>query len=240
MDKKTGYILYLDLLGYKNIIRSKDDVQEAELSKFVEEFISVEKLKTEVKKCHEHFEEDKLVIRCFSDNFIIFYESPSIDKDSLIVSLLLGCILLGGAVEQGYMLRGSIVFGDIYYSDSVVFGESIVKAYELESNHIEPNIVLSQDLKKEYEKQQLYDLDIISPFSASFNYSLEEARLYYEGIKKMIKRLNSQSIVDERTIAKYSWMIKEFNRYFENYAKIELTNKPYHFDVDYCDISDDV
>ena len=60
MDKKTGYILYLDLLGYKNIIRSKDDVQEAELSKFVEEFISVEKLKTEVKKCHKHFEEDKL------------------------------------------------------------------------------------------------------------------------------------------------------------------------------------
>ena len=80
------------------------------------------------------------------------------------------------------MLRGSIVFGDIYYSDSVVFGESIVKAYELESNHIEPNIALSQDLKKEYEKQKLYDLDIISPFSTRFNDSLEEARLYYEGI----------------------------------------------------------
>lgn len=138
------------------------------------------------------------------------------------------------------MFRGSLVFGDIIYNDNIVFGNSIVRAYELENNHIEPSIVLSSELKKEYEKNELYKNEIISPFSFCHNNDCEEAKVFFDGIKKMVSRLNTQSIVDDKTIAKYNWLVKEFNRYFNGYASISFNSGAYHYDVDYLDASRDI
>ena len=135
------------------------------------------------------------------------------------------------------MLRGSIVFGELEFNDHAVFGKSIIEAYELENNHIDPSVVLSSELQQIYTNEEYYKEDLLSPFSMYFRDDYDFAKTFVNGIEKLVKRLNYQSIVDERTLEKYRWLIKEFNRYYGGRCELVFIEGPSHFDLEYSDTS---
>ena len=240
MNSEKGYIIYLDLLGYQNIVKRNDSAEIEKLKTFIENFFNSDFLRSKASLLYNNFDDDKFLFRCYSDNFLLFYKSIDMNSDDFLVSILLSSFIIGSGIKEGYMMRGSIVYGEISYNNNTVFGNSIIEAYKLESGHIEPNIVLSTELKIKYEEEELYKERVLSPFSISDAENYSEAREYFDGIKKLVDRLNTQNIVEERTLAKYTWLVDEFNRYFKHYARIEFDSGFYHYDVQYEDYYDSI
>ncbi len=237
MEKKIGYIIYLDLLGYKNIIKGNNPSDIEELSAFVDSF-SPAFIRLKARLVYgASYDPNKLFYKSYSDNFLIFYEADKTENGSLAIAVLLASYLLGLAIQKGFMLRGSIVFGELEFNEHAVFGKAIVEAYELENNHVDPSVVLSKELQAIYTNEGYYQDNLLSPFSTCDRGDYESAKTFVAGIKKLIKRLNCQSIVDERTLEKYRWLTKEFNRYYDGYCHIELTEEPSHYSLKYEDTS---
>ena len=232
METKNGFIIYLDLLGYKNLLHSNNKEHVQQLESFIEGF-NKDYVKSLVAEHYDRiFDEKRLLFRCYSDNFLIFYESQNLNKGLLGLCIFLTSDFLGSAICKGFMFRASIVYGELSYNDEVIFGSSIVEAYELESGHLEPSIVLSKELKEVYERDKMYEDEIMSPFAQYYPSDRKSANDYYQGIEILIDRLNRQSFVDERTIAKYRWLINEYNRYFDGYYKIIFTEEPGHYRIE--------
>lgn len=213
MKKKRGYLIYLDVLGYKNIIKDKNEEDIEKLRHYIALF-NKEFISEKASKFYEDYDDKKLIFNCYSDNFLIFYESNEIELTSFAISLLFASHLCIEAIINGFLLRGSIVHGELEYNDNIVFGKSLIESYELEEAHVEPNIVLSKELKLFYQNNQMYKGDLLSPFSMVDINDKVTINKIYNGIKMLITRLNSQPIIDERIIHKYKWLIDEFNRIF--------------------------
>lgn len=101
----------------------------------------------------------------------------------------------------------------------------------MKSSHNQPCIVLDNYLKQKYEEYGLYKEELLSPFSTFQNSDTQSALIFANGIKLMVNRLNSQSIVDDRTLEKHRWLINEFKRYFKNYCQITFIESPSHFEI---------
>ena len=242
MKDKKGFIIYLDLLGYRNIIQGNNQDEIDSLKKFIVDFTDTKAIEGTVGIFKGQFDPKKFLFRCYSDNFLLFYESESEipNSDDLLTTCLLASYFLGVAIQRGYMLRGSIVFGTLTFNDSVVFGKDIVEAYQLEEGHIEPSLVLSPLLKGLYERDTLFNHEVLSPFACSVNDNYSHAEAYYKGMEILVRRLNLQSIVDERTVAKYRWLVEEYNRFFAGCATVKFSEGRYHFDLTYSDTSQDI
>ena len=237
MDDKNGFLIYFDLLGYKNIIAQKDEKTINSLKDFIDRQFKVNNVRNIVGLIKgDNFDINNLIFRCYSDNFLIFYKSEC-DVESLISTVCLASFFSNCSIRNGFMIRGSIVYGTLSYNDNLVFGKSIIEAYELESAHNEPNFVLSKELKKMYEDNKLYENDALSPFLLYDKQDYSIGKECFDGIKKMVERLNLQSFVDERTISKYRWLIGEYNRYYNNYCKLIFEEQPGHYELFYDDTS---
>ena len=240
MKKELGYIIYLDLLGYKNILSGnlEDDVEQ--LRDFIDSFNKSFISKRARLMYGTEYDPDRLFFKCYSDNFLIFYRSEKNDALPLSISILLASHLAGLAIMKGFMLRGSIVFGELDYSKDAVFGKKIIEAYTLESSNVFPSINLSPNLQKLYSDGRLYQGELLSPFSTYHRNDYSAGKVFYSGIEKLVKRLNYQSVVEERTLTKYRWLINEYNRYFEGACHLTFVEEPSHFDLFYEDTSSDI
>ena len=58
----------------------------------------------------------------------MFYESNENEELGLNLAIHIGSFIMGKALMNGYMLRGSIVFGELSFNRDIVFGKSIVDA----------------------------------------------------------------------------------------------------------------
>lgn len=130
----TYYILYFDVLGYRNKIFSDE---RGFLSAIKELF----KRSTE-KNWHA-------VIRTFSDNVMVSVEDGSdgalrflCHYASRIQELILR--------EHGLLLRGAITKGNLYFDNQFVYGTGLVQAVELEENvAVYPRIIIDRKLGNE-------------------------------------------------------------------------------------------
>lgn len=240
MKEKEGYLIYLDLLGYKNIIKGNKPKDIEDLRAFISSF-SLRFISGKARLVYGNsYDSKKLLYKCYSDNFLIFYEADKTEDNSLVIAAFLASHLLGVAIQSGFLLRGSIVFGKLEFNERVVFGKSIVEAYELESNHVDPSVVLSNELQAMYTDKGYFEGNLLSPFSTYACDDYESAKAFVAGIERLIERLNYQSIVDERTLEKYRWLIKEFNRYYDGYCHLDFVEGPSHYSLSYEDSSENI
>lgn len=96
----------------------------------------------------------KRTIFSFSDCAYIIYdykdgieENRKNDTTLSWVALYNTVYMLQELIKDGYVFRGGITFGDVYYdkNENIVFGPAIVEAYELESKYAKNPRVLIQD-----------------------------------------------------------------------------------------------
>ena len=156
MGVKPHVIMFLDILGYKNMITSVTDENDylgsvhtlmSLLSKYIETYNQGVDEKTKHRLNLSRF---KSMI--FSDNILFFapYDSE-IDMLNLANNLIYGLSqFLFQYTKSNIFFRGAITAGQLFYDEKLhfVFGTGLVRAYELESNiAIYPRIVIDTCLK---------------------------------------------------------------------------------------------
>ena len=57
-------------------------------------------------------------------------------------------------LREGYFFRGALVYGHLYHDASMVFGDALVRAYELEKTIARyPRVIISREVMKNIESQ---------------------------------------------------------------------------------------
>ena len=135
---------FIDVLGFKQHIKGLVDDNDTP------NFNAINNLYSSLKKLKELGEDAKSVnlgfeFSQFSDCIVISfnYENGSNLMFILLSFLHAQCEL----VQHGFLIRGGISIGRLHHSQQFVFGEALVKAYELESNLAKfPRIILHRDV----------------------------------------------------------------------------------------------
>lgn len=223
LHKNIGFILYIDILGYSEIIKSGDTVDINNLRNFI---ISLQPEYLPLSHLFDDCDKNLFHIKYFSDNIFIFYQSVNFSLSVFIGMCYLANYIQSIGISDGFLTRGSLSFDEVEYNKKILFGESIIDITEAEKLNLSPSICLSPKLKNIIEKCNLTNkYDLLSPFGY-FRRVEEKQDLCLMGINKMIDRLNKTKNIDESIIKKYDWLIKEFNRYFDLKIKKKLTRLP--------------
>lgn len=213
LHKNKGYILYLDVLGYKDILNSNREKDIDSLKKFLlklqPKYLPIDR------RLFEGCDIYKFHIRHFSDNILIFYQSIEEDVKALVGMIYLANYIQSNGVVLGFMTRGSLSYGTIEYNGKIVFGKQIVDSCELEKNNHCPSICLSKELKEFVIDNPIKGIDdLLSPFGYFHHTDRDAQDRCLTGLKLMIERLNHRSVIEPNVIDKHEWLIEEYNRYF--------------------------
>ncbi|HEU5047867.1 MAG TPA: hypothetical protein VFT64_08500 [Rickettsiales bacterium] len=143
-------ILYIDLLGFKDAIRSNKEIID-----IIEELLTIIagiKREYQIEEIPGNMIEMNPAISTFSDHLVVSYPIAPLKKhkvlDWVIVEFrkIVGSLIIR-TLRDGFLLRGSLTLGNIYHHKGIIFGEGLNRAYEMESKvAIYPRIVVSDDV----------------------------------------------------------------------------------------------
>lgn len=133
-------VLFLDILGFKNKIKTKS------AEEIFEALLSVQ----ESAKLFNSDERSKIKATIFSDSIVISF--PRYDNFGVVQMVSKARYIFWKLLEHGMLCRGGIASGDLYHHDGIVFGPALIDAYETESNVANyPRIVLANSAIAEYD-----------------------------------------------------------------------------------------
>lgn len=129
----TRLVAFLDILGFKDLIRQATDRTRA-----IDIVFHLEK-----SLLHARGSSSEVSVRMFSD--CISMSSPP--TPSGLEGLFWRCIVVQGLLlRYGYLLRGAITEGHHYESDRMIFSEALVRSYQLEKVAIYPRVIVAKQL----------------------------------------------------------------------------------------------
>ena len=234
MEVKNHVVLFLDILGYSNLLTSCGDVQaENEYLKKIRGLISnlleyIEKkfAATDQRKNNMNLSRFKSLL--FSDNILFFapYEDET-DLINLYMNLLYGLSEFLLQYNKGdIFFRGGISKGNLFYDEELhfVFGSGLVKAVSLEKKAEYPRIAIDENLNPPFiltgiEKDEnniwyldylslghclMFDPDYPQPPYEYFLSCLEEQ-------KSAITNALQKNRNDAHILKKYKWLAKYHN-----------------------------
>lgn len=224
MDSIKGFILYVDILGYKDLLKNSDKKDRERVMNLLTQFTTIYYALDFNLGYGAAFEESKFFKRFFSDNFLFVYESSENDYMNLLRMQAIASEIQTQFLRLGILTRGSITYGEIFHTDEIVFGCDLIKAVELEG-HPEPSIVVDEKFEKllkdngcEYQKHN-------SMFSVHGG-SQPDLEDILEGIQKWLGNLK-KTVPDKGKIEKIQWVISRLNEHFSSLGK------EYYLTVDY-------
>lgn len=228
MKKKKGFILYFDVLGYKNILRNNSELENEKIADIFNQFSTFFSKSNVALGYGTEFDKDKLYIKAFSDNFLFVYELNENDYKGLNTLQLVATLIQNQFLKVGLLTRGSITYGEISYNDYIVFGIDLINAVELEENHKMPSIVVDPKLQKIFEGTDLQFKNEVDLFNVWPNSKIDYEECI-DGINKYLVQLN-KTYVNNDILEKIDWVIHRLNDYFEDKQKIsyKLMND-YHY-----------
>ena len=148
----TSYIVaYLDMLGSKERILN-DDEEEKSLNTIKEIYEYALQIPGEINPSLSHYH---METRIFSDNILIVNKLVDEDgrKRDLRTELenmyTVVTRFQERALEYGWLLRGAMTKGQLYFDDMLVWGKALVKAHMMEETKaIYPRILIDDELVK--------------------------------------------------------------------------------------------
>lgn len=207
MKYEKKVIAYIDLLGFKSFINFTDKSANSIENKieYINNLFMLLKELTENKKySNTNSREvtqfsDLIVISFAADDFESFYDE--------IRDIQLLCI---NCANNGFLVRGSIVYGDIVHTDNVIFGPGLVEAYEAELSLAKyPRIIIDEVIIKDFKDVRPGKFNILGITS------IDEDGFYYVDYF-----LKASSSLDETT--------RDYVKYILNLARIinEISESP--------------
>lgn len=142
------YVAFIDILGFKELIYKKTSY---EMCNIFNTFLNkVEKIKLFNSKTLKFEAEDiptnKIKKYVMSDTIVYYIEEK--EKNSLLALVICCSGLLTNLIEkERIFVRGSIVCGNMYCKNDVIFGPALSKAYTLEKEiAVYPRIIINKQL----------------------------------------------------------------------------------------------
>lgn len=233
MINENGYqekiLVFFDVLGFKDLILNKYKNEPEK----IEDILSTMHLLSDSSYPSELF--------IFSDSVINILEAkPHFEKYEQTFSDYLDVIFGNIATIQmsmvslyGVLIRGSIVIGNIKYSNekNILFGPALINAYDLESKYsVYPRFILDKSIVELIEKDIGW-LDVSQDIDGlyyvdSFKWlvKLEAEKEWLIPIKEKIKReiSNLGEAPNIGVLSKYYWFLnKILEREQKNFIKIK-------------------
>lgn len=226
METKRGFIIYFDILGYKNVLLNNTKEENDKIADILNRFSEFYLNANIALHFGNKFDKSKLFIRAFSDNFLVLYELEENDYMGLATLQLVATRIQYQFLHVGLLTRGSISFGEIQYNDLIVFGVDLIHAVELEEGHRMPSIVVDHALVEVFEGKEIPYKEEVALFDVWPHSSLDYQDCL-DGITQFLYYMN-KSHVDDTVLEKIKWVIKKLNDYFSKDQK-----KFYTLTVDY-------
>lgn len=237
MKVKNHIVLFLDILGYSNLLSECKNSQEENsyLSK-VHSIMStlsryIEKRHTTIDQNTDNLHLSRFKSLLFSDNILFFAPyNNEIDMGNLYMNLLYGLSeFLVQYTKEDIFFRGGITKGNMYYDEKLhfVFGSGLVKAHCLENEIAKyPRIVIDNDLNPspilvgiDQDEEAVWYLDYLSlgyclickEGKAQQNYEHFISCLYEQ--KNAITRAYYKYKNNGKVFLKYQWLVKYHNNF---------------------------
>ncbi len=234
---------FIDILGYKEIIcNSTDEENEKNIEKLKSVYRYFENLNNGYQDKYRNYK-----VKTFSDNIFIEVElkehslfSLGVSNEGTIYHILSELSSFQNIMfaEYGFFIRGSIVYGEIYSDDNIIYGKGIVEAVEGEKKAIFPRIIISEDLKqiidenrKSYGGKEYWGdktLIKLDDYSGYFLNYLDN--MFYQSLEEVLEI--HKKLIDEN-LKKYSQLLNNYGNDEENYKKIQKVLKKYEWLKDY-------
>lgn len=251
MEVKNHIILFLDILGYKNLIQNCNDIKAEnlylckihDLMENLSNYIEKRNADVDEKNRGHNLRLSRFKSLIFSDNILFFapYENET-DMYNLYMNLLYGLSeFLVQYAKEDIFFRGAITKGNLYYDDTLhfVFGSGLVRAYELESEvAVYPRVIIDDCLNPSpilvglaQDKEQTWYFDYLL-----LGYALicdcGKEREYFEHFLTCLKE-QSNAISNalkkyrnnERIFVKYQWLADYHNNFCNKHGFAELIAK---------------
>lgn len=229
LQYKRRIVAFLDILGWSEaILAKKDDKIQAtkilgktlaQLQGVATHFNSLNKLMPADMKWPGN-----PVISQFSDSLVISTDDDRHGKEVLQNALL---VLTSNLIGFGFLIRGGVTRGDLFHSDSLVFGPALIDAYRLESTTAStPRVILSAELSAEWSQKEATGaqpwvpspdghlfFNFLPPFMGNpffTNQQLWQSRL--QPIRDLILSKAQDSTCPEPVFAKYIWLAGYFDK----------------------------
>lgn len=139
---KDHYLAYFDILGYKSYFE-KDSSYD--FLNIIDNAVKDVKKSIDLAKMLNGNQEIRY--RVYSDNFLFYIKEADNELNALVtLSYLLSKIQFRFLEKYSLLIRGGITKGKFYANDEYVFGEGLIRAYELENNKaIYPRIIIDKE-----------------------------------------------------------------------------------------------
>ena len=233
MKTKQGFILYFDILGYRSLLYNNTNQENIKVAEILEKLSTLYTNLDVNLNYGKNFDKNKLFKRFFSDNFLFLYEIDKNDKQGIQIIQEVASKIQYQFLCSGLLTRGAITYGEISYTDDIVFGIDLVKAVELEENHRMPSIIIDSNLKETFLQNSLVFKDEITLFDILPSDNIEYNKCV-NGIKIYLENLNKK-YVDNKIIDKIKWFVKKLNEYFGENQKVNfnlICDYKYYLDED--------
>ena len=220
MKEIEGFILYIDILGYSNLLKNYPDegnVTNKKIKDLLDTFLKVY-VNLDFRYCFgQKYDETKLLKRYFSENFLFVYESTKEEETDIRAEKIRAMKGIASQIQSqflynGLLTRGSITYGTIFYTDDIVFGYDLIKAVELEENHTEPSVLIDDNVLKILKNNEKSKHN---PLFCVHGHSKPDFDDVIRGIEKYLEELN-KNYFDINVYNKIEWVVNQMNTYFKD------------------------
>ena len=236
-DRETSQhiVAYLDILGIAARMKEGYERQKLAMNKLHNLYTFSMDISKEI--AMEGYSD--IQFKIFSDNIIIVKKlSEQSDKRLLDIRALLYCVsnfqCLAVKDSVGWLVRGGITIGDLFVDETMVWGEALLKAYDLESNSaiyprilMDSNLLLQMDSDEELTKFVLQDFDNLY-FLNYLHIQHFGGQFLKNGFQMMLDELNGK--YSERIYQKLCWHMNYVNRELDK--KSEKRDKKYRLHIE--------
>ena len=164
-EYKDCYIAYLDILGFKELLKKPDD----NLCEYIAGLFDriQEEYHITVNSTGKHLVDPALIKQKIMSDSICIYVEASVPN--ALAGLIATCDYFQVRLSRQnapVLVRGAIVRGNLYAEDDVVFGQGFVDAYQMEEKTAKyPRIILTKALIKRCSCLDEHGRDYIKQFT---------------------------------------------------------------------------
>ncbi|MBS1666520.1 MAG: hypothetical protein JST58_04010 [Bacteroidetes bacterium] len=239
MNYQNRVVLFLDILGFKNILDKTLDKEEQDDTKRINQLHETLSLMYNEVSWKKSSKETSRVVTQFSDTIVVsFLENDKAEVVTFFDDVL---SLLTQLVSRGILCRGAVSYGKLVHSDRIIFGPALVDAYLTESKAaMYPRVILDRTLvetireakepyfRKLFEQDEFYDAYLKKDLDEKlyFDYILSSRIMldqndyvfgYLQTLRKMI--IDGQKFKSPDIKVKYGWLKNKFNSAIEKLHK---------------------
>lgn len=240
------YVAFLDILGFKNMVNTKNFNEVREVFENIISDMDAEMAlfhaceDGDIELIQYNWSLQHAVIRVMSDSVVVAVPSKYPQALAAVIDICkITQICLYSQCEVPVLLRGAISKGEFYADEKLMFGKGMIDAYLAQENCvIYPRVILSGELLKNavisvdadfeglpHDEDGYYYIDSLGEYMKRGEYeTFEELEKRYIRMNSVIERY-LDSYTDQCIREKYQWLKKKLQKCFNSSLEEKVGNR---------------